>query len=239
MDNDKLQADISKTELNLLINALTKSVDMNYSKRFFWFALVLAFFIGMAAAYISIPVKRFQRSETAKLCLEESDEIKNRLYGLDLKVENLVVLTDSIIKKQEDTKKYQQSETRVEKKKSSVNNITSNNDGNKLQTLDNVAYTVTIHYNAENDKKIIENISEFLKRKKYNVPNIQKVKYKKNDMRYFHKEDEAAAIVLRNEVRTFINENTDVKNINLNLIDLEKAYPQAPEGLIELWINLF
>lgn len=240
MDKDTKPADISKTELNLLVNALTKSVDMNYSRRFFWFALVLAFFIGMAVVYISLPVKNLQQTETAKVCLEESDEIKKSLYDLDLKIDRLSLVTDSIISKLEDEKKYDKPVIeKDESNKIPLNKKMLKDVSGKPETLINPAsYTVTIHYNLENKKKIILNLSEFLRGRKYNVPTIQKVKYKKTDIRYFHKKDKDAAMIIREEVNAFIARHTDIKNIKLNLIDLSKAYPDAPAGLIELWINL-
>jgi hypothetical protein len=239
MDNDISHTDISKNELNLLIHALTKSVDMNYSKRFFWVALVLAFFIGMAVAYISIPVKRLHGPETATVCLEESDEIKNKMHEIDLKVDRLTALTDSLVKKQDVKKDDHQQEVTIQKQQEKTDDkLRAPGDSKQLKALYNASdYTVTIHYNAENGKKIILNLSEFLKGKGYHLPDIQTVKYNKNDIRYFHKKDQDVAIILKNEVSRFIAEHTG-ENINLKLINLEKIYPEAPFGQIELWINL-
>ena len=96
---------------------------------------------------------------------------------------------------------------------------------------------VCLFYSKEKDKRIMEKLSNFLKSKGYVETYIQKVKYQDSDIRYFHDEDKDGVLLFRKHVYSFITSTTNTKNLRLRIRNLGHAYPNAPKGLLELWMN--
>ena len=83
----------------------------------------------------------------------------------------------------------------------------------------------------------MEKLSNFLKSKGYAETYIQKVKYQDRDIRYFHEEDKDGALLFRKHIYSFITSATNTKNLRLRIRNMGHAYPDAPKGLLELWMN--
>lgn len=96
---------------------------------------------------------------------------------------------------------------------------------------------VCLFYSKEKDKRIMEKLSDFLKSKGYVGTYIQKAKYQDSDIRYFHDEDKDGVLLFRKHVYSFITSTTNTKNLRLRIRNLGHAHPDAPKGLLELWIN--
>jgi hypothetical protein len=95
-------------------------------------------------------------------------------------------------------------------------------------------YNVYIHYLREENKKILEELSNFLKNKGFEVDGIEKVNYKNKDIRYFHKEDKSGAVLLKKHVTSFIK--IYFKHVNIKIVNLSHRYPNAKKGALELWL---
>ena len=100
-------------------------------------------------------------------------------------------------------------------------------------------HKVCLFYSKEKDKRIMEKLSNFLKSKGYVETYIQKVKYQDRDIRYFHDEDKDGVLLFRKHVYGFIDSTTNIGNLRLRIRNLGHAYPNAPKGLLELWIDSF
>lgn len=98
-------------------------------------------------------------------------------------------------------------------------------------------HKVCLFYSEEKDKRFMEKLSNFLKSKGYVETYIQKVKYQDRDIRYFHDEDKDGVLLFRKHVYSFIASTTNDKNLRLKIRNMGHAYPNAPKGLLELWIN--
>ena len=98
-------------------------------------------------------------------------------------------------------------------------------------------HKVCLFYSKEKDKRIMEKLSNFLKSKGYAETYIQKVKYQDRDIRYFHEEDKDGVLLFRKHIYSFITSTTNTKNLRLRIRNLGHAYPNAPKGLLELWMN--
>jgi len=94
---------------------------------------------------------------------------------------------------------------------------------------------VHIQY-ARKDKKIIEALSADLKTKGYASVDIENIKHRHRDIRYFHSEDKKAAIILQKQFNNFIVGSTYAKKVNLKIRYLGKVYPKAQKGSLEVWV---
>ncbi|HYA13549.1 MAG TPA: hypothetical protein VEF33_04340 [Syntrophales bacterium] len=94
---------------------------------------------------------------------------------------------------------------------------------------------VYIQY-ARKDKKIIEALSADLRTKGYASVDIENIKHRHRDIRYFHSEDKKAAILLQKQFNNFIAGSTYAKKVNLKIRYLGKVYPKAQKGSLEVWV---
>ena len=94
---------------------------------------------------------------------------------------------------------------------------------------------VHIHY-ALKDKKIAEEFSADLSTKGYASVDIENIKHRHRDIRYFHREDEKAALLLQKQFNNFVAGSTYAKKVNLKIRYLGKVYPKAEKGSIEVWV---
>jgi hypothetical protein len=99
-------------------------------------------------------------------------------------------------------------------------------------------YTVYLHYTNEKNKKLMEEIGILLKNEGIGVLGIERVNYRNNDIRYFHKEDKAGALLLQKYSSKFITPYMNLEDINIKIVDLSRKYPNARKGMLELWVNL-
>jgi len=129
-----------------------------------------------------------------------------------------------------------------------LNNIASSQTFKKPETIEvektksNIAqdrtltgkYIVYLHYSREENKQLMEELSIFLKNKGFEVDGIERVNYKNRDIRYFHNEDKAGALLLKKHITPFIK--TYFKNTNIKIVNLGHKYPNAKKGALELWL---
>jgi hypothetical protein len=95
---------------------------------------------------------------------------------------------------------------------------------------------VYIHYARGKDKKMAEAFSAFLRTKGYAYVDAENIKHRHRDIRYFHREDEKAALLLQKQFNDFIAGSAYTKKVNLNIRDLGKIYPNAQKGSLEVWV---
>jgi hypothetical protein len=97
-------------------------------------------------------------------------------------------------------------------------------------------YNVYLHYSSEKNKKLMEELAIFLKNKGFEVAGIERFNYKNRDIRYFHNEDKSGALLLKKHLTQFITPYTHFKNTNIKIFNLSHKYPNAKEGVLELWV---
>jgi len=98
-------------------------------------------------------------------------------------------------------------------------------------------YIIYLHYSSEEKKELMEALAESLKNSGFGVLGIERVDYQKSDVRYFHKEDQPGALLLKNHLTQFIAPLINLKNTNIKIKNLSQKYPNARKGAIELWLN--
>ena len=98
---------------------------------------------------------------------------------------------------------------------------------------------VCLFYSKKKDKKIMEKLSNFLKSKGYGETDIQKIKYQDSDIRYFHDGDKDGVLLFRKHVYSFMASNANIRDLRLKIRNMGHVYPNAPKGLLELWISSF
>jgi len=98
-------------------------------------------------------------------------------------------------------------------------------------------YTIYLHYSSEEKKELMEALADSLKNSGFGVVGIERVDYQNSDVRYFHKEDKAGALLLKNHLTQFITPLINLKNTNIKIKNLSRLYPNARKGAIELWLN--
>ncbi|MBW2055430.1 MAG: hypothetical protein JRI29_07010 [Deltaproteobacteria bacterium] len=104
-------------------------------------------------------------------------------------------------------------------------------------TIPSAQYTVYLHYTNEKNKKLMEEMGMLLKNEGMGVLGIERVDYRNNDIRYFHKEDKAGALLLQKYSSKFIPPYMNLEDTNIKIIDLSQKYPNARKRALELWVN--
>jgi type II secretory pathway predicted ATPase ExeA len=98
-------------------------------------------------------------------------------------------------------------------------------------------YIIYLHYSNEEHKKLMDAIAVSFKKKGFRVLGIEKVNYQNSDIRYFHSEDRAGALILKKYLTQFIIPYNNLKNTNIKIKNLNQKYPNAKKGAIEIWLN--
>jgi len=111
----------------------------------------------------------------------------------------------------------------------------SNEPGNGMQRD---KYIIYLHYAGEDKKELMEALADSLKNSGFGVLGVERVDYQKSDVRYFHKEDKAGALLLKNYLTRFMAPLVNLKNADIKIKNLSRQYPNARKGAIELWLNL-
>lgn len=112
----------------------------------------------------------------------------------------------------------------------------SKNINETLQKTRLGKYTIYVHYHDEDDRARITEIADHLKSTGYSVPDIRRVKYRVNDIRYYHMEDQDAAFQLLQNVNSFIH-SLNVKPVDLSPEYFGDRYSNVRKGVIELWLS--
>jgi len=98
-------------------------------------------------------------------------------------------------------------------------------------------YTIYLHYSSQEKKELMEALADSLENSGFGVLGIERVDYPNSDVRYFHKEDKAGALLLKNHLKQFMAPLINLKNTNIKIKNLSQKYPNARKGAIELWLN--
>jgi len=98
-------------------------------------------------------------------------------------------------------------------------------------------YAVSLYYTNEKNKELVEYLSILLQLEGFDVLGIEKADYQNNDVRYFHGEDKAGALLLQKYSTKFITPFMNLENTNIKIKDLSQKYPNARKGVLEVWLN--
>jgi DNA-binding transcriptional MerR regulator len=98
-------------------------------------------------------------------------------------------------------------------------------------------YAVSLYYTSEKNKELMEYLSILLQLEGFDVLGIEKADYQNNDIRYFHSEDKAGALLLQKYSTKFITPFMDLEDTNIKIKDLSQKYPNARKGVLEVWLN--
>jgi len=101
--------------------------------------------------------------------------------------------------------------------------------------LDN--YTVFLYYTSEKNKELMEYLAILLQLEGFGVLGIEKVDYQNNDIRYFHREDRAGALLLQKYSTRFISPFMNLEDTIIKIKDLSQKYPNVRKGVLEVWFN--
>jgi hypothetical protein len=99
------------------------------------------------------------------------------------------------------------------------------------------SYNVSLHYTSEKNKELMEYLAILLQLEGFGVFGIEKVDYQDTDIRYFHSEDKAGALLLQKYSTEFITPFMHLEDTNIKIKDLGQKYPNARKGALELWVN--
>jgi len=98
-------------------------------------------------------------------------------------------------------------------------------------------YKVYLHYSNQKNKTLMEKLFVFLNKYGFEVQKAQRVKYQKQDLRYFHDEDREGALFLKDCLAKFTDSRSSLKGTDVKIKNLGARYPNAEKGTIELWMN--
>jgi len=111
----------------------------------------------------------------------------------------------------------------------------------RLKTVQDKAqrddYAVSLYYTSEKNKELMEYLSILLQLEGFDVLGIEKADYQNNDIRYFHNEDKAGALLLQKYSTKFITPFMNLEDTNIKIKDLSQKYPNARKGALEVWLN--
>jgi hypothetical protein len=227
MDYDKSNTDVSENELRVLIQALTKSVEYIHKKHII-LTFIAGFLIGFGVAVLVINLVSMSQKKYLEvgIFLEKTDETMQALQQVKSMLNNLTAakMDNPGEKAVTDAKSFvtpQSKDTAVQKRQDEI----------ALGRL-----KVYVHFAREKDKKIVEEFSVFLKNKGYAFINKEKIRHNSRDIRYFHDEDRQAAMLLQSHLNDFLASHPDIKNMDLNIKNWGKFYPNASKGSLEVWV---
>jgi len=252
-DNSK-ETDISRQEISILSSALNKSVDRVRRGRHMLCALIAGILLG---AFITVVVIEFTKTQTdirvsgVDALLHKTDETIREVKELRSGVNRL---SDSIhaLATHVRTKTLAPSEPKIANAVAPAASMENKDDTPRPPTVvtrrscvaqakksdvDRGRFTVYIHYRGREHRRTVTELVRFLQKKEYMVPETERVKDMKNDIRYFHAADAKGALALQNDLEEFFREQPGAAKPDLDLLDLSRVYPQASHGALEIWIN--
>lgn len=229
MDNGTSKVEISINELKLLVNALSKSVALSLKQRSAWLWLLAGLLIGVGITLLIIGLawKRTDKiSVTPGPLLERTEVVISDLQQIRSNVEKLTLAVDALNEKtQTDIKPFPP----PAEKPAEINRT--------QHTIHHGKYRVYLHYSDIKNKNLIEKLSVFLEENGFKVSGIQKVDYQNRDIRFFNDQDKEGAFLLKQHLSQFIKSFTDLKEKNIKIINLNRKYPDARKGTLEVWVD--
>ncbi len=229
MNNDPSNVEISVNELKLLVNTLSKSVALSLKKRFAWLWLLAGLLIGVSVTLLIISLawkKTDNISVTSETLLKKTNVVMSDLQKIN---SDIVKLTETVSALNEKTKIGNTPPPSSEIKPTGLNEPQHSVQHNK--------YTVYLHYSDIKNRQLMENFSAFLGKNGFEVLGIQKVNYKKQDIRFFHGQDKKGALLLKKYLTGFIQSVKSLNENSIKIINLSRKYPEAQKGLLEVWVD--
>lgn len=229
MNNDPSNVEISVNELKLLVNTLSKSVAMSLKKRFAWLWLLAGLLIGVSVTLliISLTWKKTENiSVTSETLLKKTNVVMSDLQKIN---SDIVKLTETVSALNEKTKTGHTPSPSSEIKPTGLNE--------PQHSVQHKKYTVYLHYSDIKNKQLMENFSAFLGENGFEVLGIQKVNYKKQDIRFFHGQDRKGALLLKKYLTGYIQSVKRLNENSIKIINLSRKYPEAQKGLLEVWVD--
>ncbi len=243
MDNDPSHVEISVNELKLLMNTLSKSVSVSLKKRFAWLWLLAGLLTGVVITLLILTIawkNTNNISATSKSLLKKTEDISTASKSL---VKRMDAVMSDLQQIHSDIDKLTMSVATLSQK---TEHIPASQPSSDIKPTapktpkDNGRYSkyrVYLHYSDLKSKGIMKNFSVFLKDKGFEVLGIQRVPYQHRDIRFFHEQDEKGAQILRKYLIGFIASLKNIKEEPVRIIDLNRKYPEAPNGLLEVWVD--
>ena len=229
MNNDPSNVEISVNELKLLVNTLSKSVALSLKKRFAWLWLLAGLLIGVSVTLLVISLtwkKTDNISVTSETLLKKTNVVMSDLQKIN---SDIVKLTETVSALNEKTK------TGNTPPPSSEIKPTGSNE--PQHSVQHKKYTVYLHYSDIKNKQLMEDFSAFLGKNGFEVLGIQKVNYKKQDIRFFHGQDRKGALLLKKYLTEYIQSVKSLNENSIKIINLSRKYPEVQKGSLEVWLN--
>lgn len=229
MDNGASNVEISVHELKLLVNTLSKSVALSLKKRFAWLWLLVGLLIGVSITLLIISLvwkKTDKISVTSETLLKRSEVVISDLQQINSNVKKLSIAVNALNEK---------TQTGNKPPPSSVIQPTTLKKPQK--NIQHGKYMVYLHYSDIKNKKLIEKFSVFLEDSGFKVLGIQRVNYQNQDIRFFYDQDKEGAFLLKKHLSRFIKSFTNLKEKNIKIINLNRKYPEAQKGVLEVWVD--
>jgi len=229
MNNDPTNVEISVNELKLLVNTLSKSVALSLKKRFAWLWLLAGLLIGVSVTLLIISLawnKTDNVSITSETLLKKTNVVMSDLQKIN---SNIVKLTETVSALNGKTKTGNTPPPSPEIKPTGLNE--------PQHSVQHKKYTVYLHYSDIKNRQLMENFSAFLGKNGFEVLGIQKVNYKKQDIRFFHGQDRKGALLLKKYLTGYIQSVKSLNENSIKIINLSRKYPEAQKGLLEVWVN--
>jgi len=213
--------------LKVLVSALAKSVKYMHKKNII-VSFIAGFLIGICATMLTINILNMNKRilPDTEASLKKTDETLQESQQTRPTVNNLTAAKEGV--PDEGVKAGDKALAAPQGKDAAV-----------PKSQDEIApggIKVYVHYAGEKDKELAEAFSAFLRTKGYASVDAENIKHRHRDIRYFHGEDEKAALLLQKQFNDFIAGSTYVRKFNLNIRDLSKIYSGAKKGSLEVWV---
>ena len=229
MNNDPSNVEISVNELKLLVNTLSKSVALSLKKRFAWLWLLAGLLIGVSVTLLIISLaweKTDRISVTSETLLKKTDVVMSDLQKINSDITKLTETVNALNEK-----------PKIDNTPPPSSKIKPTELNEPQHTLQHKKYTIYLHYSDINNKTLMENFAAFLEDNGFEVSGIQKVNYKRQDIRFFHNQDKEGALLLKKHLTGFFQSVKDLNESKIKVINLSRKYPGAQKGLLEVWVN--
>jgi len=249
--NEKIDDRKAEENLETLNQGAAKEPSINFSRRRFQyiaFAMVSLMILGL----LYYPLKSGRRNRyTEKYGHSQSTSTDMpTIVDSNKKIGRVVRATEKVRKTVSELKQKEPAATRFVSAGYLLNEEKQTDDMTTVRTYEKKAglnepengtqrekYTIYLHYSSEDKKELMEALADSLKNSGFGVLGVEKVDYQNSDVRYFHKEDKAGALLLKNHLTQFMSPLINFKNTNVKIKNLSRQYPNARKGAIELWLN--
>lgn len=226
MDNNKSSVNVTEHELKVLMKALAKSVQYVHTK-YIIMTFIAGFLIGFGVAVLIMNVMGVSQKKLAdaNIVLHKADEATHGTQDVRPAVKSVPPM-----------KTAPANEKAAGSITSAVHQAKETAIGEAKHDTAFARSKVYIHYARAKDKKMAEDFSAFLKSKGYASVDTERIRHWKRDIRYFHDEDEEAALLLKKHLSDYLADSAKTAKFNVPIKNLSTRYPQAQKGALEIWV---